>query len=149
MGSWLRKLRGAIGLSLTWGVGWSAVAAVLLAIIGLIDPGSIDPGDVTGMLQVFFALGVISGAVFSMALSLLEHRKSIAELSTGHMAAWGAIGAALLPLFSPVADSQGLIMAPIGALFASGSVILAKRAALPELTEQDRLDAASVSSLNG
>lgn len=139
MSRWLRRLRGFLGVGVTWGIGWSAVGALMMSIVLLLDPASIDAGDFTGMLGVFFTLGVISGSVFSLALAVLESRKSIRELSAGRMAVWGAVGASLLPLLTPVPDDNAIIMAPIGALFAAGSVALAKRAALRDEEEPDRL----------
>lgn len=139
MSRWLRRLRGFLGVGVTWGVGWSALGALIMSIVLLLDPASIDPGDFTGMVGIFFTLGVISGSVFSLALALVESRKSIRDLSTGRMAAWGAVGASLLPLMTPVPNDNAIIMAPIGALFAAGSITLAKRAALRDEEALDRL----------
>ena len=44
----LRKLRGAIGVGLTWGVLWALIAFALGVIIGVVDPDSIDPGEEPG-----------------------------------------------------------------------------------------------------
>ncbi len=41
----LRKLRGVIGIGLTWVTLWAALFALLVAVTAVIDPDSVDPGE--------------------------------------------------------------------------------------------------------
>jgi hypothetical protein len=45
MKTFLRRLRGALGVSVTWGTVFFAVFAAIALIIGVIDPDSIDPEE--------------------------------------------------------------------------------------------------------
>ena len=136
----LRWLRGFLGMGVTWGIMWGAVFAAIGLAVGLIDPDSIDPGE--GPLRIAWiggVYGVISGAVFSLLLSITERRRAITELSVGRAALLGIVGTAVFPLLTPVDDGMLLILCPIGAVLAAGSIGLAKRAALRAPLEQPKL----------
>ena len=45
MRAFLRRCRGALGLSIVWGTVWAAIFAALTVVIGIVDPDSIDPGE--------------------------------------------------------------------------------------------------------
>ncbi|MBK6487260.1 MAG: hypothetical protein IPF98_10390 [Gemmatimonadetes bacterium] len=73
MKKWLRRLRGAVGMGLTWAVGW-AITGVLVGVASLLLPNL--PWD------AFFAVfdaplpalaipGFVGGAIFSMVLGSL------------------------------------------------------------------------------
>jgi peptidoglycan/LPS O-acetylase OafA/YrhL len=86
---WLRRIRGAVGMGLTWAVVWGA-AAVLIGL--LVDPdGSMD--------EMWVAIGAypgfLGGVVFSAVLAIAARRRRLDELSLSRVAAWGA-GAGLL-----------------------------------------------------
>jgi len=136
----LRWWRGFLGMGATWGVTWGAVFATLGLIVGIIDPDSIDPGEGPLRIAAIGAFyGLITGAAFSLLLSVAERRRAITELSAGRAALWGAISAAVFPLLTPVADSMLIFLCPIGAALAAGSVGLAKRAVLRAPLEQPKL----------
>jgi hypothetical protein len=126
----LRKVRGALGIGLTWGVLWAAIAIVTGLIIGVVDPDSIDPGEgplVAGRIIGF--VGFVSGVAFSLLLSLAEQRrKSILDLSLIRVALWGAVGAAAPLLVTGMPDGMVVFTSPLGAAFASASVAIARRA---------------------
>jgi len=135
MSTALRRLRGLLGTGLTWGVGWAVVGAVIWTVTRVLDPGSIDQGE--GILPISGILGTVgfvSGIAFGVLLSLSESRKRILELSLARAAVWGIAGAAVFPLLTGRYD-QVFVMCPIGALFASGSVALARRAERRELAQ--------------
>ena len=68
----------------TWGVTWGAVFATLGLIVGIIDPDSIDPGEGPLRIAAIGAFyGLITGAAFSLLLSVAERRRAITELSAG------------------------------------------------------------------
>jgi len=136
----LRKLRGMLGVGLTWGVGWAIVMFIIGSIIGVVDPDSIDAGEepwrIAGLVG---AVGFISGAVFAAILSSAERRKSIRELSVPRAVLWGALGGAALPLLTTMNDVVIFNTAPLGAIFAASTIAIARRAALREPEEAELL----------
>ncbi len=136
----LRWFRGLLGMGMTWGVAWGAIFGLIGLIVSFIDPGSIDPGEepirIAGMGAIF---GLVSGAAFGVLLSVNERRKGILQLSMTRAVVWGILGTALFPLLTPVHDSMLLIVCPIGAALAAGSLALAKHAALRAAPEQPKL----------
>ena len=138
--SLLKKLRGAVGLAVTWGALWAAIFAAIVTVVGFIDPDSIDPGEVPVRVAMIGAVyGLVSGAVVALLFAVAERRKTIRDLSLGRAALWGAIGTAVFPLFTQVSDSMVLILCPIGAALAAGSVAIAKRAELAAPPDAARL----------
>ena len=141
MRSWLRGIRGAIGMGITWAVAWSAVGIVPRFVLGF-NPDAPFP-------IIFGALGFVAGVTFSAVLVLTERRRRFDQMSLPRFAGWGATGGILLAaLFARAASlSWGdvLMIAPTFALAsavcASGSLALARRAANRELSESRGADA--------
>lgn len=140
MKKFLRKCRGILGFGATWGVAWGLIFAALGVIVGIVDPDSIGPGEDPLHVGWYGAVfGFVSGAAFSLVLSLAESRRTIRELSAGRAAVWGIVGTALFPLLTPVDNSMLIILCPIGAGLAAASVALAKRAELAAFVEHPEL----------
>ena len=88
MKKWLRRIRGALGMGLTWAVAWSGVGVIL----GLVVGGAPDVA-----YSVFFAVyGFLAGATFSGVLGIAGRRRRFDEMSLPRFAAWGALGGLLL-----------------------------------------------------
>ncbi|HET7584968.1 MAG TPA: hypothetical protein VFK13_08675 [Gemmatimonadaceae bacterium] len=126
---WLRRLRAAAGIGLTWGAAWLGAGLVLLAIVGL------DAADVP--FPLFFGLlGFLAGFAFSVILSILGRRRRFDQISLPRFAAWGALGGlALSGVFSLTVGMHanefpmlGAIFAAAGAVSATGTLALARRA---------------------
>jgi hypothetical protein len=131
MRSFLRKIRGALGIGVTWAVAWAAIFAALSIVVGIFDPASIDAGEGPLSLGVIGGIfGFISGVAFGATLAVADGRKVLRNLSVGRAALWGAVGTALFPLLTTVNNSMLIIVCPVGALLAAGSVAIAKRAEL-------------------
>jgi hypothetical protein len=138
----LRKLRGMLGMGITWAVGWTIVMFMIGTIIGIVDPDSIDPGEEPWRMAGIIALaGFLSGAAFAAIFASAEHRRRIRELSVLRSACWGALGGAALPLLTSMNDSVLSTTTPLGALFAASTVAIARRAALREPEGLERLSA--------
>ena len=136
----LRKLRGAIGLATTWGVAWAAIFAAIVTVVGFLDPNSIDPGEGPVRVAMIGAVyGLVSGAVVAVLFAVAERRKTLRDLSLGRAALWGAIGTAVFPLLTQVSDGMVLILCPIGAALAAGSVAIARRGELAAQPDPARL----------
>jgi hypothetical protein len=133
---WLRRIRGAIGMGLTWGAAWSIAGMVPRWLFGFNT-------DVPFPL-VFGVLGFLAGVIFSGLLMLTEGRRGFDQLTLPRFAAWGAVGGVLLAAIFTRAASLGLgdalaiapTFAVACAISASGSLALARRAAMRELPDR-------------
>jgi hypothetical protein len=74
MSTLLRKLRGVVGIGLTWGVLWAAIGATIATIIGIVDPGSFDPGESRVTLSgIVGFVGLVSGVCFGADPNESQH----------------------------------------------------------------------------
>jgi hypothetical protein len=110
MKNWLRRIRGAVGMGLTWAVGW-ALAGVLIGVTSILLPGL--PWD--SFFDVFDAPlpalaipGFVGGVLFSTVLGIAGRRRRFDELSLPRFAAWGAVGGLLLSLVPAAMVAVGL-----------------------------------------
>ncbi|MDP3775716.1 MAG: hypothetical protein Q8Q85_15765 [Gemmatimonadales bacterium] len=135
MKKWLRRIRGAVLMGLTWAVVWVPVGLLISMIV---DPdGSMDePWILVGAYP-----GFLSAVVFSMVIWIAERRRRFDELSPTRVGAWGAVAGLLVGMVPFVAGSNStnlptwlLMFAIIGpitllsAVSAGGSLALARRA---------------------
>ncbi|UCG89035.1 MAG: hypothetical protein JSW71_11055, partial [Gemmatimonadota bacterium] len=68
MKKWLRRIRGAIGMGLTWAVAWFGAGLVLLLVVGF---GAADVPFPIG----FGVFGFLAGVTFSGVLGVVEGRR--------------------------------------------------------------------------
>ncbi len=145
MKSWLRRIRGAIGIGLTWAGAWFGAGMVIL-LGSLLLTGSTG-ADVPYPLG-FGVFGFVAGVTFSGVLGLLEGRRRFDEMSLPRFAGWGALGGFLLsavfvtvvalmedPSFLSNLPVLGSVFAAAGATTAAGSLALARRAEDRQLLE--------------
>jgi hypothetical protein len=137
MKNWGRRIRGAIGMGLTWAAAWFG-AGVLLARV----PGFYS--DLPFAL-LFAPLGFVSGIIFSGILVGIEGRRGFDRASLSRFAGWGAASGLLLSgIFVVAAALRGeaawgefLLFGPplamASAVCAAGSLAVARRAARREL----------------
>ncbi|NIP80295.1 MAG: hypothetical protein GWM90_14155, partial [Gemmatimonadetes bacterium] len=134
MGKWLRRIRGALGMGVAWGLAWFGAGMVLLLIVGP------DAADVPFPLG-FGLLGFLAGALFSGILGLVERGRGFHQLSFGRFVGWGAAGGLLFSVlfaFTVTVTGAGALLddlvflAPLfagaGAASAGGALALARRA---------------------
>lgn len=131
MKRWLRRIRGAIGMGLTWALAWFGVGMlVLLAIFASDAQGADVP------FPLFWGLlGFLAGISFSAILGTVERRRSLDQMSVSRFAVWGAIAGLLLSgglIWVGGLAGEALLLGPLfalsGAGCAAGSFVLAKRA---------------------
>lgn len=129
MRRWLRRVRGAIGMGLTWAFAWFAAGMVLLLIVGP------DAADVPFPLG-FGLIGFFGGLAFAAVLGAVEGRHRFDQMSLPRFAAWGGLGGLLLSgVFVPLAGlgagallGLGPVFALSGAGCAAGTLALARSA---------------------
>ena len=137
MSKWMRRIRGAFGMGLTWALAWFAAGMALLLVVGP------DAADVPFPLG-FGMLGFFAGATFSGVLGLVDGRRRFDQLSIPRFAGWGAVGGLLFSGIFVLVAGLGvgvlLVLAPVFALSsaacAAGSLVLARKA-----DDQNLLDA--------
>jgi len=135
MQRWLRRVRGAIGMGLAWGVAWAVVGSVPRWLFGFNTDAPLS--------LVFGVLGFMAGVVFFGLLVLTEGHRSFDELSLRRFAGWGTLGGVLLAaIFAKAASLEWgdvLMIVPTFAVAcaacAAGSLALARRAVLRELVD--------------
>lgn len=127
----LRRLRGLIGVGLSWAILWAAVIFAIGTVILIFDPASIDAGEEPWRmaLTIVAPVGFVSGVLFGGMLMGAERKKSIRDLSLWRVALWGAIGGAALPLLTGMNDSLVFNTVPLGAIASTVTVALARRGA--------------------
>ena len=132
MKKWLRRIRGAIGMGLTWALAWFVAGLVLLLVVGF---GAADVPFPIG----FGVFGFLAGVTFSGVLVIIEGRRRFDQMSLRRFAGWGAVGGLLLSGSFALAIRLGgefLVLGPVfalaGAGCAAGSLMLARRAEEPE-----------------
>jgi len=124
----LRRVRGAVGMGLTWAFAWFAAGIALLLVVG---PHAADVPFPIG----FAMFGFLAGATFSTVLGITEGRRRFEQLSIPRFALWGAVGGVLLSvafvLLADVGRGALVVLAPVFALAsaasAAGSLTLARR----------------------
>jgi hypothetical protein len=129
MTKWRRRVRGAIGMGLSWALAWFGAGMVLLLIVGA------DAADVPFPLG-FGMLGFFAGVTFSGVLAITEGRRTFDRMSLPRFAGWGALGGVVLSaVFVPIAGlgldvflGLGVVFGLAGAACAAGSLALARRA---------------------
>ena len=108
--NWLKRIRGTIGIGLTWAFGW-AIAGLLIGVSSVLLPSL--PWD--AFFEVFDAPlpalavpGFFAGVFFSMVLAVAGRRRGFREMSLSRVAAWGAAAGVLLIAFPFALVAVGL-----------------------------------------
>lgn len=132
MKKWLRRIRGAVVVGLTWAVGWGLVG--LLVMETFVDPH----GRIADIWPMVLGIpGFLGGVVFSMMLWMAEGRRRFDELSLARFGVWGAMTGALLGVLGVAwIGLSGMIIIPLtllGAASATGSLALARMGGEREL----------------
>lgn len=142
--SWLRRIRAAVGMGITWAVGWAMLG------FGIELVHNIWPNPVGALVDIWPAAlalpAFFGGLAFSAVLGIAGRRRRFDQLSLPRFATWGALGGVLLGLIPGVlvaAGSGGLAEAAavVGAvtllttISASGSLLLARTAEDRELAD--------------
>lgn len=91
MNQWMRRVRGALGMGVTWALGWAIVGGAIME--GIVD----RDGRLLDMWPQALAIpGFFCGVAFSIVLGVAARRRRFDELSPARFAVWGAIAGATL-----------------------------------------------------
>jgi hypothetical protein len=135
MRTWLLRIRGAIGMGLTWAAVWFVAGS---------DPRWVFGVNTDAPLPLVFGVfGLMAGLVFSAVLALTEGSRRFDQMSLPRFAGLGAMGGFLLSAIVAKAGSLGwgdvLALAPTlaiaSAVSAAGSLAMARRAVRRELPD--------------
>ena len=148
MKKWLKRIRGAIGMGLTWAAAWFGVGALIEVVTMVLGISSVMA--VLELAAAFAIVGFLGGAAFSVVLGIAEGRRRFDEMSLPRFAGWGAVGGFLIMVLVWVVITSGLrvtlpfvlvagVVGALGALMgagsAAGSLALARKADDRELLE--------------
>ena len=150
MKRWLKRIRGALGMGLTWALGWGLIGGAIME--GIVDPD----GQIVDMWPQLLAMpGFLLGVLFSIALWMSERRRRFDELSIPRFATIGAAAGAVLGtvflaagIFPgiPLLLRAAVVLAPLtvlSAASATGTLALARLAVdrgLLKAAHNDELD---------
>ena len=134
MRKWLRRIRGGIGMGLTWAIAWFGAGVALLLVVGL------DAADVPFPIG-FGMFGFFAGVMFSGVLGIGESRRRFDQMSLLRFAGWGAVGGLLLSgafvLAVALVEGTTLEIVVLGPVFAlAGAVSAASSLALARMAEE-------------
>ena len=145
MKKWLKRIRGAMGMGLTWAEAWAPLGAVTGLITGLVL--GLPLGTVVANYALLLGgLGFLGGTIFSTVLSIAERPHRFDQLSLPRFVAWGAFGGILSGVLAVKTGILGPcltildavivgVSTLLGAGSAAGSLALARRADDRELLE--------------
>lgn len=105
-----RKLRGVIGMGITWAAAWAVMGLVLGA------SSRVIPGLPWGrFFEIFDAPlpalavpGFVGGVIFALVVGAAGRDRRLDELSLPRVTAWGALGGLLLSLVPAALTAIGL-----------------------------------------
>ena len=141
----LRRIRGAIGVGITWALAWAPVAV-------FVGTQIIDPDDTMDEMWVMVGVlpGFFSGVIFSIVLGIFARRRRLDDLSIPRVAGWGAIAGLLIGILpfvigdtdgSPPAWLLAAIIIPsftlLSTLSAAATLAVARRALRRESRDMD------------
>lgn len=148
-----RKLRGLLGIGVTWGALWGMLGAVIGVAVGWVFPDAWTLANPIVEWAIGMGLyGFVSGVGFGGLLTLGEGSKRLRELSLPRVALWGVLGSAAVPILfgllgtfdatTTLADVIGAVLVTgfLGGIFAPGAIMIARRAELARPEEMDLLE---------
>lgn len=123
MNKWLQRIRGAVGIGLTWAAAWAPVGAITGLLTGMFL--GFPLAVVTANYAVMFGvLGLIGGTIFSSVLSFAEGGRSFDQLSLRRFVVWGGLGGLLLGALAVSAELLGAGPTTLGAVITGASTLL-------------------------
>ncbi len=131
MKKWMRRIRAAVGMGLTWAAAWFGVGALI---------GLVGVGVVTTAIS-WAQIGFVGGIIFSTLLGISLGRGRFDEMSLPVFAGIGGTVGGLIAVVLSLSIAGPVTLTLVGTLFllgagsAAGSLALARRADDRELLE--------------
>ena len=145
MKRWLRRIRGAVGMGLTWAVGWALVGVLIGLGMNLGLPMGWFVRVFDAPLPALAVPGFVCGASFSVVLGIAGRRRRFDELSLPRFTAWGALSGlslSLVPVLAIGAAANAAALSVVAgtltllsAFSAAGTLTLARTAEKRELLD--------------
>jgi hypothetical protein len=110
MGTWGRRIRGALGMGLVWAIAWGIFGGLLEAIDNVLPGGWPAIHFVDMWPQTLAMVGFPCGIVFGIVLGLAAGRRRFHDLSFSQFAGWGALA--------------GVVAGALGMLIGAGPLLL-------------------------
>ena len=95
MKNWLRRIRDAVAMGLTWAFQWAVIAVLIGTITESLFGYSIEKNHVDPLAALAMP-GFIAGVFFYTVIGFAERGRKVDELSLPRLAAWGAAVGILL-----------------------------------------------------
>ncbi len=89
MKKWLRHIRNAVTMGITWAAGWTLICMLGVVVFYTLFPSAPDIFDI--WILVFAYPGFLAGVSFSVVLRIAEGRRRLDELSLPRLAAFGTV----------------------------------------------------------
>lgn len=126
MTRWVRRLRGAIGIGLTWATAWAAVGAIVAVLPGTFPPGVSPPLRWLLAFPAHFAvLGMVGGTALAVVLGAVEGRRRFDQMSLARFAVWGALGGLIMcATRGPVGWATASVLRSLGSVGANWSLTI-------------------------
>ncbi len=91
------SLRRVLGLAVIWAILWLAFWTIVIGIIWIVDPDSIDPGEGPMLIVVILGpMGLLSGLAVAGLVSMQRRAGTAIDLSLIRVAGWGVLGSAIV-----------------------------------------------------
>ena len=95
-----RRLRGALGNALVWGVGWVTVGLALLATLRVVGVFTFPWVELISFAIRLGIVGAVTGGAFAVVIRLLYHGRRLSEISWVRFGLGAAVVTGLfVPLF--------------------------------------------------
>jgi hypothetical protein len=129
-------LRRVLGIGLAWTALWAVFWTIAVTIIGIVHPGSIDPGEgPLVMVATLEPMGLLSGIAFGLLASIWGRGRSTTDRSLIHLAACGILAFVLVQLAYLDHGNLGLaaninmalVFSAIGGLMTIAWLMMARR----------------------
>ena len=99
MKKWLKRIRDAVTMGLTWAAQWAVLAVLIGTITESLSGYSIEKNHLDPLIALAMP-GFIVGVIFSIVLWFAEGGRRFDELSLPRLAAWGVVVGLLMGVLS-------------------------------------------------
>lgn len=133
-------------IALTWGCLWLLCAALLFLALAIIDPDSIDDGEVEDAIFILGPMGILSGFAFAFLTSIGNQIAKVIDLYFLRTVSLGFVGSAIVQVFYLGHGDAGLaanigmavVFSAFGSMISVIWLVLARRWAYLHLMDSSR-----------